>query len=298
MERKPQFMRGGIEHATMNGHRFHLRRNGPRKEHLLWIDGQSPPLALDRVAAEFASLIIQAMWKFQQGEGDGSAQVQAFVVDEMFRKYGRRRFPWLPARLTGRPTRERITSDLDRIFGTLDAIARGACPMESNLDVRQIDQRTWPAPARMDFAITYQCNLDCGKCYVDCGRKDLPELSTEDCVCVLEKLWQAGVQATDFHHHRFHHHCGLVPAVGRGRACRYRHLRDPGLPREAHPAFQRGRADRISSEMAGHRRPHSVDHDRHAQPELRDRAQFCHRGSPAAFVLNLHEENRLTGFRL
>jgi len=198
MERKPQFTRGGIEHATINGHRFHLRRNDPMKESLLWIDGQSPPLVLDRVAAEFVSHIIQAMWDFQQGEGDGSAQVRAYVADKMFRKYGRRRFPWLPARLAGRPARERISADLDRIFGTLDAIARGACPLDSNLDVRQIDHRKWSAPARVDLAITYQCNLDCRKCYVDCSRKDLPEMSTDDCVRVLEKLWQAGVPQVVF----------------------------------------------------------------------------------------------------
>ena len=53
MERKPHFTRTGVRHATINGHRFHLRLTDPTEENFLWIDGKSPPLVLDQVAAEF-----------------------------------------------------------------------------------------------------------------------------------------------------------------------------------------------------------------------------------------------------
>ena len=197
MERKPQFTHGGIEHATINGHRFHVRRNDPIRENLLWIDGQSPPLVLDRVATEFVSLIIEAMWRFQQGEGDESEQVQRFVVDRMYEKYGQGRLRRLLA-LARRPPRERIKADLDRIFGTLLAIAGGACPVETSLDVKPIDQTKWIAPARIDFAVTYQCNLDCGKCYLEDDKKAIPELSAEECVKVFEVLWKIGVPQVVF----------------------------------------------------------------------------------------------------
>ena len=192
MDRKPQFTHGGIEHATINGHRFHLRRNDPIRENLLWIDGQSPPLVLDRVASDFVSLIIEAMWQFQQGEGDESEQVRQFVVDRMHEKYGRHGIRRVLA-LARRPTRERIRADLDRIFGTLLCIANGTCPAETGLGMKPIDHTKWIAPARIDFAVTYQCNLDCGKCYLGCDKQGMPELPAEECVKVFEALWKIGV---------------------------------------------------------------------------------------------------------
>jgi hypothetical protein len=66
-----QFAAEGVHHATINGHRFHLRLNADaRQQHLLWIDGQQPPLILDATAARFMVLLIDAMWEFQQGDGD------------------------------------------------------------------------------------------------------------------------------------------------------------------------------------------------------------------------------------
>ena len=44
MERKPHFTQTGVRHATINGHRFHLRLTDPTDENFLWIDGKSPPL--------------------------------------------------------------------------------------------------------------------------------------------------------------------------------------------------------------------------------------------------------------
>jgi len=58
------FIKSGIVHATINGHRFHLRLKDPTEDNFLWIDGRIL-LVLDTVAADFVSYIIEAMWLFQ-----------------------------------------------------------------------------------------------------------------------------------------------------------------------------------------------------------------------------------------
>ncbi len=110
--RKPQFTEDGIRHATINGHRFHLRLTDPGKDNFLWIDGFHPPMVLDQVAAEFVGHIIDGMRRFQSGKRDGADQVTAYVLDRMQERYTRR----FPRRSI---SRDRLKSDLDRIFGTL-----------------------------------------------------------------------------------------------------------------------------------------------------------------------------------
>jgi hypothetical protein len=63
MARKPQFTGDGVRHATLNGHRFHLRLKDPTEDNYLWLDGRSPPLILDRVAADFVAFLIDALWE-------------------------------------------------------------------------------------------------------------------------------------------------------------------------------------------------------------------------------------------
>lgn len=189
MERKPQFVPEGVRHATINGHRFHLRLTDPTEDNFLWIDGQSPPLVLDQVAADFVAFIIQAMWKFQQGEGDESDRVREFVVEEMFKKYG-----YKVGAFEGKVSKTRIKADLDRIFGTLMGIAEGTCPVEAGLAMKEIKPSEWAAPARMDLAVTYKCNLNCRHCYLPIdGSKKMNELSFKGWLRVYETLWRIGV---------------------------------------------------------------------------------------------------------
>lgn len=48
------------------------------------------------------------------------------------------------------------------------------------------------APYRMDLAITYRCNNECHHCYN--GRpRSYPELTTEEWVTIIDKLWDLGV---------------------------------------------------------------------------------------------------------
>ncbi|NIN65601.1 MAG: radical SAM protein [Anaerolineae bacterium] len=73
------------------------------------------------------------------------------------------------------------------------AVTDDVCPI-SYLDVQRIEPFDTPvsAPYRMDLALTYRCNADCGHCYV--GRpRDMESLSTEEWKRVIDKLWDIGI---------------------------------------------------------------------------------------------------------
>lgn len=186
MERKPQFRDDGVLHATINGHRFHLRRKDPTEDNYLWIDGRQPPIVLDRTAAEFVTHLIEGMWLYQQGDGDESQAVIDYVVGKMAERYSKGLLPWRKVK------REKILADLNRLYGTLMCVANGTCPVEGGLGPKELKYGQWTAPARMDLAVTYRCNLECPKCYVG-DRKVDRELSTSEWVKVYEILWKAGI---------------------------------------------------------------------------------------------------------
>ena len=192
MERKPQFRDDGVLHATINGHRFHLRRKDPTEDNFLWIDGVQPPIVLDRTAAEFVALLIEGMWLHQQGDGDESQAVIDYVVGKMAEKHSRGFVPW-----RRKVSRERILADLNKLYGTLMCVANGTCPVEAGLDAKALKHGQWVAPARMDLAVTYRCNLECPKCYVG-DRKVDRELSFSEWVKVLEILWKTGIPQVVF----------------------------------------------------------------------------------------------------
>lgn len=188
--RKPQFTDGGIKHATINGHRIHLRVADATEDCFLWIDGQQPPLVLDRTAADFIGSIIEGMWQFQHGEGDDSDRVINYVVDKMYQKYGK------SLSIRNRVTRGRIKADLHSLFGTIMQIAEGNCPVIMGLESKAINYGEWTSPARMDLAVTYRCNLKCDKCYLD--DKPMPELSLDHWVHIYEILWNIGIPQVVF----------------------------------------------------------------------------------------------------
>jgi len=191
VDRKAQFRADGVLHATINGHRFHLRRADPAKDNYLWIDGRQPPIVLDRTATEFVAHLIDAMWLYQQGDGDESQAVIDYVVGKMAEKHSTGLLPWRKVK------REKIVSDLNRLFGTLMSVANGTCPVEAGLGARSLEYGKWIAPARMDLALTYRCNLKCPKCYVG-DRKIGRELDTAEWIKVYEVLWKAGVPQVVF----------------------------------------------------------------------------------------------------
>lgn len=187
--RKEHFAQGGVKHATINGHRFHLINHDGAN--YVFINGSQPPLILDQTAADFMAHLIDAAWKFSQtGETDQSDQVREYIVNKMVETYRR------PLSLRNRVTRERVGADLDRFLGTIMGIASGECPAQIGLDSKAFSYANWGAPARMDLALTYKCNLACGKCYLP--PIYLPELSCEQWFGVLDRLWQLHVPQVVF----------------------------------------------------------------------------------------------------
>ncbi len=190
--KKPPFEESGIRHATVNGHRLHLRPNAQGNHGFLWIDGKQPPLILDLTATEFVAHTIEAMWKFQHGQAlDRSSLVSDYVVETMYKRHG-----GLLQIGKKRVTRKKIRADLDRLFGTIMNIAAGMCPCEVTDGPKVINYAEWTAPARMDLALTYCCNLQCTKCYA--AGKHTKEMNTNEWKRVLDRLWNLGISQVVF----------------------------------------------------------------------------------------------------
>jgi radical SAM protein with 4Fe4S-binding SPASM domain len=97
-----------------------------------------------------------------------------------------------------RITDDRFKTDFHKVFGTLKAVAQGFCPVEElDLPVKEIDPIKWTAPARMDLALTYRCNNNCGYCYAG-GPKETKELSSWQWQEILANLWQIGIPQVVF----------------------------------------------------------------------------------------------------
>lgn len=179
----------GILHATINGHRYHLRVTEPDKENFLWIDGQNPPLLLNQTHAEMVALVIEACWNFNNEKTSQvlSNKIRDFVTDQIYAKYGRLiDFRKIPV------TKEQIRHDLIQLFITLTNIAKGECPQELGLIAKKIDYDKWTAPARLDLALSYDCNLDCQKCYL--GPDTLTKkLDFQGWSKVIDHAWEIGV---------------------------------------------------------------------------------------------------------
>jgi radical SAM protein with 4Fe4S-binding SPASM domain len=69
----------------------------------------------------------------------------------------------------------------------------GGCPVcDLNLEVTAPFSDRPMAPYRMDLALTYRCQNDCAHCYNIQGRRS-GELSTQQWMQALDRLWQIGV---------------------------------------------------------------------------------------------------------
>ncbi len=60
-----------------------------------------------------------------------------------------------------------------------------------NMDVSEPFQTKVEVPYRMDLALTYRCNLNCGHCYNQTRQKE--ELSTEQWKQVMKRIWDLGI---------------------------------------------------------------------------------------------------------
>ena len=146
--------------------RLHLRveENG---EGILVINA-SKVLHVNQTATEYIRLLMEGK--------DADA-----VVNEVRQRY--------------RVSEKQACEDYERLRYTVDILTKrdDICPV-SYLDVERIEPFETPvsAPYRMDLAITYRCNNNCGHCYVARSR-DMDELDTAQWEVIIDKLWDAGI---------------------------------------------------------------------------------------------------------
>ncbi len=93
--------------------------------------------------------------------------------------------------------KETLREEYRKLRDLIDSmsIMEDVCPI-TYLDVERIEPFSTPsnAPYRMDLALTYRCNNDCGHCYVDRDKGDgSGELTTDQWKRVMEKLWDLGI---------------------------------------------------------------------------------------------------------
>jgi radical SAM protein with 4Fe4S-binding SPASM domain len=159
--------------------RLHMRWE-KRDQALVWVNG-TYQLVLNREAADITEALIQAYWNFQ---GDKTFSEDGFW-QEMFGQLGKKYGPGV--------SEERLKKDINRVFATYTNVAKGQCPsIDLGLPVVDIKPEDWPAPSRMDLALTYRCQNGCPFCYCD-GPRITQELNTGQWKDIIARLWQIGV---------------------------------------------------------------------------------------------------------
>lgn len=175
--KKERPLERGIYHKLVMGeggrtYRLHLRVDEGGNS-ILSINA-SRILHLNGTATDFARLIIEGRSKDE-------------AVNKVRKRY--------------RVGKKKAASDYDKLIEIIESITESEdiCPI-SYLNVERIEPFTTPtgAPYRVDLALTYGCNNDCGHCYVGSGEMggrelDVAELDTESWKGILEVLWGLGI---------------------------------------------------------------------------------------------------------
>ena len=151
--------------GDFDGHRFHLRVDSEQKG-VLMVDA-SKLLFLNGTALDYMRCLL---------EGRSEAGMA---------RYMRQRYRHL--------SREKAVEDLNRVSGQLQDFIHGKTDVISTMGPSSptVAADDLPAPYRMDLALTYKCQNDCGHCYNQ--TKEKPELSREEWMEVLSRLWKLGV---------------------------------------------------------------------------------------------------------
>lgn len=164
--KKRRMVKKGVYHyvgtGDLDGRRIHLRVDDPEKG-ILIMDA-SRMLILNRTGLEFSHLILQGL-----------------SDKEIVKKV--RSYYWV--------RREQVEEDLGAFkkeFYSLLSSTEIVSNMEEDLSALYKGQK---APYRMDLALTYRCNNDCGHCYNE--TKGSKELTTAEWKKVLDRLWEIGV---------------------------------------------------------------------------------------------------------
>lgn len=155
----------GIHHFRTDGHRVHLRV-GDAGGGILTVDA-SRVIHLNPVAADMAFM-----------------GLSGFSEKEMLRSL----------KIRYNVKKKQAFSDLTEFSKAFEKLLKaGASEPVSfvNMDVSEPFQTKVEVPYRMDLALTYRCNLNCGHCYNQTRQKE--ELSTEQWKEVMKRIWDLGI---------------------------------------------------------------------------------------------------------
>ncbi|MHA1794210.1 MAG: radical SAM protein [Promethearchaeota archaeon] len=94
-----------------------------------------------------------------------------------------------------RVEREEILEDYDELKRTLEHVLHetDVCPIAFSGVSPEAAFKNRGVPARVDLAITYKCNNNCGHCYVGRDKDNFPEISTAEWKKIIDILKDIGV---------------------------------------------------------------------------------------------------------
>lgn len=153
--------------AKIENTRLHLREEGDGSSML--VINASHVLYLDPVGTDYVKRYIRYSEKKPL-----VGSVRDNVVLRMMARY--------------KVSKKKAEADYDRLLSTIWGVAQGnACPF-SCYDVRMKEPQygIMKSPFRIDLALTYRCNNNCGHCYAG-GPRDTKELTTEQWKTVIKK---------------------------------------------------------------------------------------------------------------
>jgi radical SAM protein with 4Fe4S-binding SPASM domain len=153
--------------AKINNTRLHLREEKDGTG--LLVINASHVLYLDKIGTDFVKHYLRYT---QKKPVVGS--VRDNVVLRMMAKY--------------KVSRKKAGQDYDRLMETIWGIIAGnTCPFTTfDVKVKVPEYGELKAPLRIDMALTYRCNNNCGHCYAG-GPRQVKELSTEEWKKIIAK---------------------------------------------------------------------------------------------------------------
>jgi radical SAM protein with 4Fe4S-binding SPASM domain len=161
-------------------HYYNARKFGARRLHL-------------RVERDGSSILMVDAYRVIHLNATATAMVKYFLDD----------FPEAEARrrlaAAFRVGRARAGRDFRATLEKIDLLVNRAdvCPL-TYFGIEPIEAFQTPvsAPYRMDLALTYRCNVDCGHCYNQ--RRESAELNSDEWRRVVRTLWEHGIPHFDF----------------------------------------------------------------------------------------------------
>jgi radical SAM protein with 4Fe4S-binding SPASM domain len=152
--------------GDLEGHRFHLRVD-PNQKGVLMVDA-SRLLFLNGTAIDHARCALEG-WD-----------------DPTTLRYMKNRYRKLD--------KDKVMEDNKGIKGQIMAFAEGHMDgfARSVSETPSIGGDDMPSPYRMDLALTYRCQNECGHCYNE-DKREVAEMGKDQWLAVIDHLWDIGI---------------------------------------------------------------------------------------------------------